>query len=290
MPTKVEKDAITGTNTTGHEWDGIRELDTPLPKWWLYVFYATIVFAAIWVVLYPAIPWIDSHTPGILGQTNRGDLEQVMATPDPRQAEFRARIADASLAKIRSDPALLAFATAGGKAAFNENCAACHRAGGAGAKGYPNLADDDWLWGGSLEAIHQTIQHGIRNADASSRQSQMPKFGEGVLTAAQIGDVADYLLSLNGASPAAAAVARGRKVFAENCVACHGETAEGNREVGAPKLENHIFVYGADRKALVQTISGGRAGSMPSWAGRLDAATLKMLATYVHELGGGETR
>lgn len=288
MPTKVEKDAITGTETTGHEWDGIRELDTPLPKWWLYVFYATIAFAALWVVLYPALPWVDSHTVGLLRQTNRDDLATVMAVPDPRQAEYRARIADASFADIRRDPALLAFATTGGKAVFNENCAACHRAGGAGAKGFPNLADDDWLWGGSLDAIHQTIQHGIRNADAESRQSQMPKFGEGVLTAPQIGDLAEYVLSLNGKAQSVEAAARGEKLFAENCVACHGENGEGSREVGAPKLKEHIFLYGGDRATLVQTIGGGRGGSMPSWTGRLDPVTIKMLAVYVHELGGGE--
>jgi cytochrome c oxidase cbb3-type subunit 3 len=288
MPTKVEKDAITGTNTTGHEWDGIRELDTPLPKWCLYVFYATIVFAGIWVVLYPALPWVNAHTSGLLGQTNRGDLAKVMATPDPRQAEYRTRIAAASLDEIRRDPALLAFATAGGKAAFNENCAACHRAGGAGAKGFPNLADDDWLWGGSLAQIHQTIQHGIRNADGDSRQSQMPKFSDGMLNAAQISDVAEYVLSLNGKTESEEAAARGQKVFAENCVTCHGETAGGSREVGAPKLREHIFLYGGDRATLIQTISGGRGGSMPSWSGRLDPTTIKMLAIYVHELGGGE--
>ncbi|MBX6368221.1 MAG: cytochrome-c oxidase, cbb3-type subunit III [Rhodospirillales bacterium] len=288
MPTKVEKDAITGTMTTGHEWDGIKELDTPLPKWWLYVFYATIAFSALWVVLYPAVPFVNSHTTGILGQTNRDDLAKALATPDPRQAEYRARIETASLDEIRSDASLLAFAMAGGKAAFNENCVACHRAGGAGAKGYPNLADDDWLWGGSLETIHQTVQHGIRNPDPDSRQSEMPKFGEGMLTAAQIADVADYVLSLNGETPSAEAVMRGKAVFAENCVACHGENAEGNRELGAPKLKNHIFVYGGDRATLVQTITGGRGGSMPSWKDRLDPATIKMLAVYVHQLGGGE--
>jgi cytochrome c oxidase cbb3-type subunit 3 len=289
MPTKVEKDAITGTDTTGHEWDGIRELDTPLPKWWLYTFYASIVFAAVWVVLYPAIPLGGTHTPGILGQTNRDDLARTMATPDPRQVAYRARIEAASLDEIRKDGDLLAFAMTGGKAAFNENCAACHRPGGAGATGYPNLADDDWLWGGDLAAIHQTIAHGIRNADPDSRQGMMPRFADGMLAPAQIADVAEHVLGL--ADPAAAdpqRAARGAAVFAENCAACHGENAKGSIEAGAPDLTDGIFLYGGDRRTLVQTIAGGRNGSMPAWSGRLDPTTLKMLAVYVHALGGGE--
>jgi cytochrome c oxidase cbb3-type subunit 3 len=289
MPTKVEKDAITGTDTTGHEWDGIRELDTPLPKWWLWVFYASIAFSLVWVVLYPAIPLGNSHTPGVLQQTNRADLAATMATPDPRQTAYREKIEAASLDEIRKDDALLAFAMTGGKAVFNENCAACHRAGGAGAKGYPNLADDDWLWGGSLAAIHQTIANGVRNADPDSRQGPMPKFGEGVLTAAQISDVAEYVLSLNGKAAASSKEAlRGWTIFASNCAACHGQKAQGNQEVGAPKLKDHIFLYGDDKKTVVQTISGGRNGSMPAWRERLDATTVKMLAVYVHALGGGE--
>jgi cytochrome c oxidase cbb3-type subunit III len=284
MPTKVEKDAITGTETTGHEWDGIRELDTPLPKWWLWSFYASIVFAAVWVVLYPAIPLGGDHTKGLLGQTNRGDLAAAMATPDPRQAAYRVRIESASLEEIRADPDLLGFAMTGGKASFNENCAACHRPGGAGAKGYPSLADDDWLWGGGIETIHATIVHGIRNPDPDSRQSLMPAFG-GMLTSAEIGEVADYVLAIaEGTVPASG----GAAVFAENCAACHGEKAEGNREIGAPRLADPIFLYGGGRATLVETISRGRGGSMPAWGERLDPVTLKMLAAYVHSLGGGE--
>jgi cytochrome c oxidase cbb3-type subunit III len=287
MPTKVEKDAVTGTNTTGHEWDGIRELDTPLPRWWLNVFYVTIAFSVLWMVLYPSLPWVDTHFKGLLGQTNRSDVAEELALVPPGQAAYRSRIAEASLEEIRRDADLAAFAMIGGRAAFAENCAACHRPGGAGSKGFPNLADDDWLWGGSLADIHRTIAYGIRNANGESRQSQMPKF-DGVLTAAQIGDVTDFVLSLNDKPASAAAVERGRKVFAEACITCHGESAKGNRELGAPKLERHIFVFGGDRAAVVQTIAGGRNGSMPAWNERLDAATVKMLAVYVHALGGGE--
>jgi cytochrome c oxidase cbb3-type subunit III len=289
MPTKTEKDVLTGRETTGHDWDGVRELDTPLPKWWLYVFLATVVFAAVYCVLYPAIPWVTSHTRGVLGYTNRTALAQNLAAAAAAQSGFRNRIRDASLDQIRADPDLLAFAETGGRAAFNENCAPCHRTGGAGAKGYPNLADDDWLWGGTLAAIHQTITHGVRNTDPDSRQSQMPRFGaDGILKSAQISDVADYVLSLSGQKAPADAVARGRAIFAENCAVCHGEDGKGNQEIGAKNLTDGIWIYGGDRATIVDTITNGRGGSMPSWGARLDPSTIKMLAIYVHSLGGGQ--
>ncbi len=290
MPTKKEKDATTARETTGHVWDGIRELDTPLPRWWLYTFYATIAFAAAYCVLYPAVPWISSHTTGVLpGNTNREMLARSTADAVAAQARFRDRIRDASLEQIRNDPELLAFAEIGGRAAFNENCAPCHRSGGAGAKGYPNLADDDWLWGGTLADIHQTITHGIRNADPESRQSQMPRFGaDNILKPEQISDVADYVLSLSGQQAPAEAVKRGQALFAENCAACHGENGKGNREVGAKNLTDGIWLYGGDKATIVETITNARNGSMPAWGVRLDPTTIKMLAVYVHSLGGGQ--
>jgi len=289
MPTKTEKDAFTGRETTGHEWDGIRELDTPLPKWWLYIFYATIAFAVGYCVLYPAIPWVSSHTRGLLGYTNRDALTKSSAEATLQQAKFIDRVRDASLEQIRKDPELLGFAETGGRAAFNENCAPCHRTGGAGAKGYPNLADDDWLWGGTLAAIHQTITHGVRNADPDSRQSQMPRFAaDGLLKPQQIADVADYVLTLSGQKAPADAAQRGAAVFAENCVVCHGEKGAGNPEVGAKNLTDGIWLYGGDRATIIDTIGNGRGGSMPAWGARLDPTTIKMLAVYVHALGGGQ--
>jgi cytochrome c oxidase cbb3-type subunit 3 len=289
MPTKTEKDATTGRETTGHEWDGIRELDTPLPKWWLYVFYATIVFSIGYCILYPAIPLISSHTRGVLAYTNRDALLTSTAEATAQQAKFIDRIRAASLDEIRGNPDLLAFTETGGRAAFAENCVPCHRAGGAGAKGYPNLADDDWLWGGTLAAIQQTITHGVRNADPDSRQSQMPRFGaDGLLQRQQIEDVADYVLSLSGPPAPADTVTRGGAVFAENCAVCHGENGTGNQEVGAKNLTNGIWLYGGDRSTLVDTIAGARNGSMPAWGTRLDPTTIKMLAVYVHSLGGGQ--
>ena len=183
------------------------------------------------------------------------------------------------------------FALAGGRVAFANNCAACHGAGGQGAVGgFPALVDDDWLWGGSLDAIQATIRHGIRNTeDDEARQSLMPRFGaDGMLTAAQISDVADYVLSLSGQSTDAAAVARGATVYEENCVACHAERGVGNREVGAPRLSDQVWLHGGTKRDIMAMVNNPRLGVMPAWQGRLDPATINMLTVYVHALGGGE--
>lgn len=289
MPTKVEKDLITGTETTGHEWDGIKELNTPLPKWWIYVFYATIAWSLVYYVLYPAWPTLSSHTGGILGYWSRAEVKERLAEQSEQRAPFMSRINAASLAQIPAEPDLLNFAIAGGRAVFAENCAPCHGAGGAGARGFPSLADDEWLWGGTLDAIHATIEGGIRNSNAQSRQSQMPRFGlDGMLKPTQIDEVAQYVMSLSGAASDTAAATRGAPLFAENCAACHGDKGEGNQELGAPNLSDKIWLYGGDKASIVQSISNARAGSMPAWSGRLDPATIKMLTVYVHALGGGK--
>jgi len=289
MPTKVEKDQITGTRTTGHEWDGIKELDTPLPKWWLYVFYATIVWSLGVFILYPSLPTLSTYFPGITGYWSRAELAENLKAQQEIRAPFVKRIQAASLEEIRADPELFDFAVAGGRVIFAENCAACHGAGGAGAKGFPNLADDDWLWGGDLEAIRYTIAHGVRNANAESRNSAMPRFGaDGILTPAQIADVAEYVLSLSGTAGDREAAERGAALFSENCASCHGEAGEGNVELGAPRLSDKIWLYGGDKASIVQTITYSRNGTMPAWSERLDEATIKMLTIYVHALGGGK--
>jgi cytochrome c oxidase cbb3-type subunit 3 len=289
MPTKTEKDVITGTDTTGHEWDGIKELDTPLPKWWLYVFYATIAWSLAYYVLYPAWPSFSSYTTGLLNYSGRAEIRERLAEQAAQRAPFMERIRAASLEQIETQPELLAFAVGGGRAVFAENCVPCHGAGGAGVKGFPNLADDDWLWGGSRDAISQTVRYGIRNANPESRQSQMPRFGtDGILKPAEIADVAEYVLSLSGRKADPAAASRGAPLFAENCAACHGERGEGNRELGAPSLADQIWLYGGDKGSIVQSIRSARSGSMPDWSGRLDDTTIKMLTIYVHSLGGGE--
>jgi len=278
------------TETTGHEWDGIQELNNPLPKWWLYVFYATVIFAVIWSVLYPSVPFLRSHFTGLLGYTQRTEVARNLELAAGAQAVFRDRIRNLDVVAVRGDDELRRFAVAGGRVLFAENCAGCHQSGGVGTKGYPSLADDDWLWGGSLDDIERTIRYGIRSTHDETRVSQMPRFqADGILTAKEVEVVADHVLSLSGQKPANAQNAQqGAKLFADNCIACHGETGRGNRELGAPNLADKVWLYGGDRSAIVHTIAQSRNGVMPAWAGRLDDATIKMLAIYVHSLGGGE--
>ncbi|SEL91617.1 cytochrome c oxidase cbb3-type subunit 3 [Bosea lupini] len=284
-------DAATGMPTTGHEWDGIRELNTPLPRWWLGIFYATIVWSIGYWIVYPAWPLLTDTTKGVIGYASRIDIGADMARLKAQRAAQAAGMTDATPAQIKADPTLFQIAMAQGKAAFGDNCAACHGVGGAGARGYPNLNDDDWLWGGSLPAIQQTIRHGIRVAgDNDTRVSQMPAFGrDGVLKREEILAVASHVRELAGLSTEPKADLKlGRKVFADNCAACHGATGKGNQELGAPNLTDAISLYGMDMASLTETIANSRNGVMPAWAGRLDETTIKALTVYVHSLGGGQ--
>jgi len=289
MPTKIEKDALTGTETTGHEWDGLKELNTPLPKWWLYVLYACIAFSAVYVMFYPAFP-IRGAT-GITGWVAREAIVEDLRAQQSQMAPMLARIRAASPAEIAVDPALRGFAMAGGRIAFANNCAGCHGAGGQGATGgFPSLADDDWIWGGTHDAIRHTILHGVRGGESDEeRVSMMPRFlADGVLTLPQINDTTEYVLGLTNRSTDAAATARGETLYAENCGACHGEIGEGNRDVGAPRLNDQVWLFGANKAAIAAYIANPRMNVMPAWGQRLDAAVVNMLAVYVHALGGGE--
>jgi len=290
MPTKAEKDAVTGQQIRGHAWDGIHELDTPLPKWWLYVLYATILWSAVYVVLYPSIPGLDGYVRGTLGYSSRTELADRVAEAQAAQAGFRERIAAADMAAIAADPELAGFAAAGGRAAFANNCATCHGQGGAGRPGgYPVLADDDWIWGGTPDAILHTVRVGIRSDHPDTRISDMPRFGaDALLTAQQIDEVTQAVLALSNRADDPAQAARGAAVFAENCAVCHGETGQGNPELGAPDLADAIWLYGGDADAIRASIALPHAGMMPAWEGRLDPVTLKMVAHYVHGLGGGQ--
>lgn len=286
---RKEIDEVTGVETTGHEWDGIKELNKPLPKWWLWTFYATIVWAVGYWVLYPAWPTMADYTKGVLGYSERQAVTEQVAEARAAQGKFRDALAETPLQQVKDDPELLRFAMAGGAAAFATNCAPCHGRGAQGFTGYPNLNDDDWLWGGSIEDIHDTIRFGIRSGHADGRDSQMPRFGiDGLLERKPINDTAEYVLSLTGRATDQEAVERGREVFAEQCIACHGEDGKGNRELGAPDLTDAIWLYGSSRDAVVESIRTGRGGQMPIWEGRLDPVTIKSLTVYVHSLGGGQ--
>ena len=283
-------DEATNTETVGHEWDGIEELNTPLPRWWLWTFYATIVFAVAYMIAYPAWPMINRGTEGVLGWTSRGQLAEDMKAAEAKRADLIAALDATPIEELESKPDLMRAAVAGGRAAFKVNCVQCHGAGAAGSKGFPNLNDDDWLWGGDLQAIHTTLVHGIRQpGDDETRFSQMPAFGrDGILSTAEIEDVASYVRTLSGLEPASAASQRGAATFETQCSICHAPGGTGMREVGAPNLADAIWLYGGSRDDVINTVTNAHGGHMPAWGGRLDPVTIKMLAAYVHSLGGGE--
>ncbi|MBX7489555.1 cytochrome-c oxidase, cbb3-type subunit III [Qipengyuania sp. GH25] len=280
-------DQPTGTQTVGHEWDGIEELDTPLPRWWLWTFYLTIVFAIGYVIAYPAWPMIDKATQGVLGWTSRGQLAEEMTSADQARTSIREQLNRTPIERLGEDSELLQQAVAGGAAAFRVNCVQCHGSGAGGSQelGYPNLNDDDWLWGGDMKAIHYTLTHGIRQpGDDNTRTSQMPPFA-GAFDNAQLDKLVDHVLSLSGKAESNRV---GAQLYADNCVACHGASGGGNRELGAPRLNDAIWLRGSSREAIKRQILDPRMGMMPKWEGRLDPVTVKMLAAYVHSLGGGE--
>ena len=283
-------DDVTGTQTVGHEWDGIEELDTPMPRWWLWSLYATIIFAIGYMVLYPAWPLIDHATAGIWGWSSRAEFEKEMKTESDHKRPIELALSQIPIERLPQDGKLLNAAVQGGASAFRVSCTQCHGSGAAGGKGYANLNDDDWLWGGDLKTIQQTIEHGIRDpGDKQTRMSQMPAFGrDGILPAPQIDDVASYVRTLSRLERPSAASVRGAPLFATNCSACHGPAGTGNRSLGAPNLTDRIWLYGGDKETVVETITNARYGIMPAWEQRFDPVTIKMLAAYVHSLGGGE--
>lgn len=280
-------DEVTGTDTTGHDWDGITELDTPLPRWWLWTFYITIVWGIGYTIFYPAWPMISSATAGILGYSTRGELVEITEAHEAARAGLVERIAATDVSDISSDAELVQFALAGGASVFRNHCSQCHGAGAAGGVGYPNLVDDDWLWGGTEEAIYVTLQHGIRwEANDETRFSLMPAFGtDEILTSEEIEAVTDHVLSWSGRGEANE---MGAALYEENCAACHGEAGGGLPELGAPNISDAIWLYGGDRDTVIETIYYSRAGVMPAWNERLSDAEIKTVSIYVHALGGGE--
>lgn len=277
-------------NTTGHSWDGIEEFDNPMPRWWLWTLYACIIWAVGYSIAYPAWPMINSATAGILGWSSRGEVTEQIAAVEEGNASINTQLVEVALTSIADNAELDTYAVSAGGAVFRTWCAQCHGSGAAGAKGYPNLLDDDWLWGGDIETIYTTIAHGIRNEDDDdARYSEMPAFGrDEILEPEQVDEVVNYVMSLSGTPEDASKVAAGAQVFADNCVACHGEDGTGDREQGAPNLADAIWLYGGDYASLTDTVTYSRFGVMPPWTNRLSEAQIRAVATYVHQLGGGE--
>ncbi len=285
-----ELDQHSGTETTGHEWDGIKELDTPLPRWWLWTFYGCVIWAVVYWILMPAWPGIHGYTHGLLGKSDRAAVSAELDHLNKARGAQLVQLRSASLEEIEADPKLLSYAMQVGQSVFGDNCATCHGAGGGGGKGYPNLRDDVWLWGGSLEDIQKTITVGVRAGNPHARtEVVMPAFGrDQMLKPEQIDDLTEYVVALSHRAANLAAVERARQTFADQCVACHGPAGTGDRSRGIPNLTDVDWLYGSSREAIHDQIWNGHNGVMPTWESRLSPETIKALAVYVHANGGGD--
>lgn len=286
---KRELDEVTGVDTTGHEWDGIKELDNPLPRWWLWVWYGTIAVAVIMWILWPAWPGVKGYTKGLLGQSDRADVAQQLEALKVQRGAQGVKLQHASLQQIEADPELQAYALAVGQSVFGDNCATCHGTGGTGGKGYANLRDDVWLWGGSLDEIHSTIRTGVRSGQEGSPELMMPAFGrDQMLTEAQVSDVTEFVMAISRRKAERAAITRGAAIYQAQCAACHGPTGKGDGQKGAPDLTDGEWLYGGSREDIHAQIWNGRNGVMPAWKDRFDPETVKALAVYIHANAGGQ--
>lgn len=285
-----EIDEATGVETTGHSWDGIKELNNPLPRWWLYLFYICIAVSVVYWVFMPSWPGITGYLKGTRHHSERENVNEAVAALEAKRSDQMQQLLNVgSVGEIENNPDLLQYAITAGASVFGDNCATCHGAGGQGNPGYPSLVDDDWLWGGSLSDIQQTIRYGIRSGHDQARLNTMQAYGrDGVFTRDQIADLAEYVVSLSGREADPAAVERAAPTFAQVCAACHGPDGKGIQAQGAPNLTDGIWLYGGDRVAIQETITNGRGGVMPAWTDRLSNGQIVALAVYVHTLGGGQ--
>ena len=279
--------------TTGHSWDGIEEFDNPLPRWWLWIFYATIIWSVVYWVLYPAWPLVRGATAGVLGYSSRADVDAEISAVDQANQVWYNQLMDTNLDDVASNAELQRFAVNAGAAVFRAQCSQCHGAGANGLRpgsGFPNLLDDEWMWGGTMDDIVQTVTYGIRNEDfPDTRYSEMPSFGrDQLLTEDQINEVVQHVLALSGQPHDNALATAGEQVFLDNCASCHGDNGAGDTFVGAPALNNAIWLYGGTEADIRATVTNAHFGIMPGFANRLPEAQIRAVAAYVHQLGGGQ--
>lgn len=284
-----KKDDKHQVDTTGHSWDGIEEYNNPLPKWWLYIFYACIVWGIGYTIAYPAWPLLKEATPGLLGYSTRANVAADIDAVNQSNAELTKELSEIDLNILANNDELDRFATNWGAAVFRAHCSQCHGSGAAGVQGqgYPNLLDDDWLWGGTIEEVAYTVRHGVRNeTDDDAHWSQMPAFGD-MLEKDEIKAVVQHVLAISGADHDAAMAATGATVYADNCASCHADDGTGDVTQGAPNLTDAIWLYGGSKDQITETVKYSRFGVMPAWGQRLSDAEVKAVAAYVHQLGGG---
>lgn len=279
------RDIATGRMTTGHEWNGIEELDTPVPKVVLLFLGITAVAMAAMLLLYPGLPLGWTYTKGLLGIDQQQQVADDVKEAAAARAGWEQKVETMSFAEIEADAGLMANVRETGRTLFQDNCAACHGANATGGPGYPNLASKTWLWGGDIDSIAETIRVGINSTHADTRVSQMLAFGkDGVLQRQQVNDVVAYVRSLTGASATTEQVRAGQEVFLANCASCHGENAKGMADTGAPDLTDGFWIYGGGPNSVFTSVWAGRQGLMPHWEGKLTPVARKMLALYVTTL------
>lgn len=277
-----EVDPVSGTELTEHEWDGIRELNTPVPWGAVWALRISIAISVVFWVFYPAFPYVSDFTRGVLGYSSREEVLDAVREADAQRANSFAVFETMDVAELAANPELEAQFSAPISTLYEDNCAACHRADLTGQVGFPNLTDQHWLWSGDPEEIEYTIRHGINAQDDDTRFSQMLAFGrDGMLDRAQISDVTEFVLSLSGQDHSAEAAMRGAEIFAADCASCHGDNGRGGLNIGAPDLGDNQWIYGGERSDITQSIYGGRQGVMPSWIGRLSESEIRMLTLYV---------
>ncbi|MCB1441647.1 MAG: cytochrome-c oxidase, cbb3-type subunit III [Methyloceanibacter sp.] len=289
-----ERDEHTGYLTTGHEWNGIKELNRPVPTViWLFLTTAFLAALACWILL-PAWPLGNTYTHGLLRADQRQRVTEEIAEAASKRSAAVAQIESMTFDDIRSDPDLMRNVIETGRTLFGDNCAACHGSTGHGGPGFPNLADNAWLWGGDADAVAETIRIGINSDHPETRTSQMLAFGhDGLLDREAILNVIAYVRSLSNPASAkdhAEAVSAGAKVFASSCAACHGKDGGGNTAMGAPNLTDKFWIYGGDEESIFTTLTYGRKGHMPQWESRLTRVQRKILALYVVNLSSGKEK
>ena len=283
----LERDPKSGYLTTGHEWNGLTELNTPVPRLVFFVLIVAFLFSIGYWVLMPAWPVGTTYTKGLLGTDQRDVVSEALQQAAVDRASWTDQVARESFGQIQADPKLMAAVRQTGRTLFGDDCAVCHGRDARGGKGFPNLTSGAWLWGGSPEAIAETIRVGINSAHSNSRNSQMPAFGrDQVLQRAEIENVVAYVLTLSEPSvkPVAGNAEAGKAVFAANCAVCHGPDAKGKSDVGAPDLTDKLWLHGSDEATLYMDVWGGLQGHMPTWEDRLSPVQRKILALYLVDL------
>jgi cytochrome c oxidase cbb3-type subunit 3 len=283
-----DRDPLTGHMMTGHEWNGIKELNTPVPRIVFFFLISTALFAIGYWILMPAWPLGSTYTKGLLGIDQRTTVVETLKQAALDRAAWTSRVEKASFTEIQNDPGLMAVVRETGHSLFGDNCAACHGRNATGGPGFPNLTTASWLWGGMPETIAETIRVGINSANPDSRVSQMLAFGrDGMLPRSDIENVVAYVRSLSNPSASEAPadkIETGKAVFAANCASCHGEDAKGKTDVGAPNLTDQFWIYGGDLQSVFTSVWSGRQGHMPTWEARLSPVDRKILALYLVDL------